>query len=98
VCDWGLGFATDAYNMGRHCSPRTFGHGGALSSVALADPDCGLVAVVQTNGMCGNDHHYARMSEVLSELYVDVGLVAPDAVGRDKPFPTVELAGVADSP
>jgi CubicO group peptidase (beta-lactamase class C family) len=97
VCDWGLGFAVDAYNMGRHCSPRTFGHGGALSSVALADPEHGLVAAVQTNGMCGNDDHYSRMSEILSELYVDVGLVPAHAPGRDKPFPALAVAGLTDS-
>ena len=52
VCDWGLGFAIDAYGMGRHASPRAFGHGGALSAISFADPEHGLVAVMQTNGMC----------------------------------------------
>ena len=44
-CDWGLGFAVDAYAMGRHASPRAFGHGGALSAISFADPEHGLVAV-----------------------------------------------------
>ena len=90
-CDWGLGFAVDAYAFGRHASPRAFGHGGALSSVSVADPEHGLVACVQTNGMCGNDDHYLRLSEILTALYVDLGLAAGDAPGRDKPFPSVEL-------
>jgi CubicO group peptidase (beta-lactamase class C family) len=90
-CDWGLGLAVDAYGFGRHCSRRAFGHGGALSSVAVADPEHGLVACVQTNGMCGNDDHYLRLSQILTALYVDLGLAAPDAPGRDKPFPSVEL-------
>ena len=41
--------------------------------------------------MCGNDDHYLRLSEILTALYVDLGLAAADAPGRDKPFPSVEL-------
>ena len=82
--------------MGRHASPRTFGHGGALSAIALADPEHGLVAVVQTNGMCGNDDHYLRLDAVTTALYEDLGLAAPGARGRDKPFPSVELTVSSD--
>jgi CubicO group peptidase (beta-lactamase class C family) len=95
-CDWGLGFAVDAYAMGRHASRRAFGHGGALSAISFADPEHGLVAVVQTNGMCGNDDHYLRLDAVTSALYEDLGLAAPGAPGRDKPFPSVELAAPTD--
>jgi CubicO group peptidase (beta-lactamase class C family) len=91
-CDWGLGFAIDAYMMGRHASPRAFGHGGALSAVSFADPEHGLVAVVQTNGMCSNDDHYLRLDAVTSALYEDLDLVPRGAPGRDKPFPTVDLS------
>jgi CubicO group peptidase (beta-lactamase class C family) len=91
VCDWGLGFAVDAYATGRHASPRAFGHGGALSAISFADPEHGLVAVVQTNGMCGSDDHYLRLDAVTTALYEDLGLVEPGAPGRDKPFPSVEL-------
>lgn len=94
--DWGLGFSIDAFAMGRHASPRTFGHGGALSAIALADPEHGLVAVVQTNGMCGNDDHYLRLDAVTTALYEDLGLAAPGAPGRDKPFPSVELTVSSD--
>jgi CubicO group peptidase (beta-lactamase class C family) len=92
VCDWGLGFAIDAYAMGRHSSPRAFGHGGALSAISLADPERGLVAVVQTNGMCGNDDHYLRLDAVTTALYEDLAFVRAGAAGRDKPFPSVELS------
>jgi CubicO group peptidase (beta-lactamase class C family) len=92
VCDWGLGFAVDAYAMGRHASPRAFGHGGALSAISFADPEHGLVAVVQTNGMCGNDDHYLRLDAATTALYEDLGLATPAAPGRDKPFPSVELS------
>ncbi len=95
-CDWGLGFAVDAYAMGRHASPRAFGHGGALSAISFADPEHGLVAVVQTNGMCGNDDHYLRLDAVTTALYEDLGLVASGAPGRDKPFPSVELTAATD--
>ena len=92
LCDWGLGFAIDAYGMGRHASPRTFGHGGALSAISFADPEHGLVAVMQTNGMCSNDDHYLRLDAVTSALYEDLDLVPSGAPGRDKPFPTVDLS------
>jgi CubicO group peptidase (beta-lactamase class C family) len=95
-CDWGLGFAVDAYAMGRHASPRAFGHGGALSAISFADPEHGLVAVVQTNGMCGNDDHYLRLDAVTTALYEDLGLAARGASGRDKPFPSVELTAPID--
>jgi CubicO group peptidase (beta-lactamase class C family) len=94
--DWGLGFAIDAFAMGRHASPRAFGHGGALSAISFADPEHGLAAVVQTNGMCGNDDHYLRLDAVTTALYEDLGLVAPGAPGRDKAFPSVELTVSSD--
>ncbi len=99
-CDWGLGFAVDTFAMGRHASRRSFGHGGALSAISFADPECGLVAVVQTNGMCGNDEHYHRLADIATALYVDLGLAAPDDPGRAKAFPSVEFAvssGPSDS-
>jgi CubicO group peptidase (beta-lactamase class C family) len=96
VCDWGLGFAIDAYAMGRHASPRAFGHGGALSAISFADPEHGLVGVVQTNGMCGNDDHYLRLDAVTTALYEDLGVAASGAPGRDKPFPSVELTVSSD--
>ena len=95
-CDWGLGFAIDAFAMGRHASPRSFGHGGALSAISFADPEHGLVAIVQTNGMCGNDDHYLRLDEITTALYEDLGLARIGRAGRDKPFPSVELSVTTD--
>jgi CubicO group peptidase (beta-lactamase class C family) len=91
-CDWGLGFSIDAFSMGRHASPRSFGHGGALSAISFADPEHGLVAVVQTNGMCSNDDHYRRLDTVTTALYKDLGLAPAGAPGRDKPFPSAEIS------
>ena len=93
VCDWGLGLAIDAYGMGRHASPRAFGHGGALSAISFADPEHGLVAVLQTNGMCSNDDHYLRLDAVTERARTRISTSCPAArPGRDKPFPTVDLS------
>jgi CubicO group peptidase (beta-lactamase class C family) len=91
-CDWGLGVQVDAYAMGGYSSPRTFGHGGALSSFAFADPEHALVVVMQTNGMCGNDDHYTRLAGAADAVYLDLGLVAEGA-RREKPMPQVSFAG-----
>jgi CubicO group peptidase (beta-lactamase class C family) len=91
VVDWGLGFAIDTSAMGRHCSRRTFGHGGHLSSVAFCDPQYGIVAAVVCNGMPERDRHYQRLDDVSSAIYVDLGLAAPTDPGRAKPYPTAGL-------
>ena len=82
--------------MGRHTSRRAFGHGGALSAISFADPEHGLVAIVQANGMCGNDDHYLRLDQITTALYEDLGLAPHSAPGRDKPFPSVELNVTTD--
>ncbi len=94
-CDWGLGVQVDAYAMGGYASPRSFGHGGALSSFAFADPEHALVVVMQTNGMCANDDHYTRLSDAAEAVYVDLGLVAEGAPRREKPMPQVSFAGAS---
>ncbi|MCX7718599.1 MAG: beta-lactamase family protein [Candidatus Sumerlaeaceae bacterium] len=82
--DWGLGFlinsahygaGTVPYGYGPHARPRAFGHSGNQSSVAFADPEIGLVAVVLLNGMPGEARHQARMRALLAALYEDLGLV-----------------------
>jgi CubicO group peptidase (beta-lactamase class C family) len=89
--DWGLGFAVDTFSMGRYASPRAFGHGGALSSQATADPEHGLVSVLQTNGMCASDAHYQRLADFNTAVYLDLGLAVEGAPGRDKPMPRAEV-------
>jgi CubicO group peptidase (beta-lactamase class C family) len=89
VCDWGLGVQVDAYGMGGYCSPRAFGHGGAMSSFSFADPEHALVVSVQTNGMPSNDDHYRRLHDVMTNLYVDLGLAAVGDPIREKPMPQV---------
>jgi CubicO group peptidase (beta-lactamase class C family) len=88
VVDWGLGFIIDSVNYGRHCSPRTFGHGGGQSSVAFADPERGLVVAVVMNGLPGPQVHYKRLSEITADIYEDLGLASPDDPGREHAVPS----------
>jgi CubicO group peptidase (beta-lactamase class C family) len=88
VVDWGLGFAVDTSAMGSHCSRRTFGHGGHLSSVGFCDPEHAVVVAVVCNGMPERDRHYQRLDEIASAVYVDLGLAGPGGRGRVKPYPT----------
>ena len=91
VIDWGLGFMIDAMMFGRHCSPRTFGHGGAQSSVGFCDPEHGLVVAAVTNGMPGRARHYPRFEAIANAIYEDLGLAAPGAPGRPRVMPAAEL-------
>lgn len=88
ICDWGLGFKLDAklhgksfepYGYGPHASHRTFGHGGAESSVSFADPDNKLVVCLFLNGAPGDRAHQKRMHEILTLLYEDLSLFRPIA-------------------
>ena len=91
VVDWGLGLAVDTSAMGSHCSRRTFGHGGHLSSVSFCDPEHGVVVSVVCNGMPARDRHYARLDAIASAVYVDLGLADPGERGRVKEYPTAGL-------
>ena len=91
VADWGLGLAVDTFAMGRHCSRRTFGHGGHQSSVAFCDPDNDVVVAVVCNGMPGLQRHNERLDAISTAVYVDLGLAKADDVGRAKPFPVTGL-------
>lgn len=86
--DWTLGLHIDTAHMGRHCSPRAAGHGGAQSSVAFCDPEHGLAVAVVFNGMIQTDHA-PRLESLFTALYVDLGLAAADDPGRDHPYPGV---------
>lgn len=83
----GLGFAIDEYSFGRFCSPKTFGHSGARSSVAFGDPDAAVSAAIFFNGNCGLGDHVRRISAASSAVYCDLGLADPDDHGRDHPTP-----------
>ena len=83
VIDWGLGVMVNSwqykgrpapYGYGDHASLRAFGHGGVQSSVAFADPDAGLAAVVIFNGMAGEAGHQRRTQPVINAVYEDLGL------------------------
>jgi CubicO group peptidase (beta-lactamase class C family) len=88
--DWGLGLHVDMILMGRHCSPRAAGHGGAQSSVAFCDPEHGLAVAVVLNGMVGPAHH-RRFESILTALYVDLGLAGADDPGRDHNLPRMAV-------
>ena len=91
VIDWGLGFIIDSMIYGRHCSPRTFGHGGARSSVGFADPEQGLVVACVTNGMPDDRRHYQRFSRIATAIYVDLGLADENDPGRERLRPQTGL-------
>ena len=91
VVDWGLGFVIDNSGMGRYCSRRTFGHGGHQSSIAFCDPEHEVVVAVVCNGMPGRERHSARLDEISSAVYVDLGLAKSDDPGRTKPYPILGL-------
>lgn len=84
VVDFGLGFLVDSnrygpetvpYGFGRYCSPRTFGHGGAQSSIGFADPEHGLVVAWAANAQIGEPRHNARNRAINTAIYEDLGLV-----------------------
>jgi CubicO group peptidase (beta-lactamase class C family) len=81
--DWGLGLIIDSnrygaetvpYGYGLHSSEKTFGHGGAQSSIAFCDPVNRVVAAVVFNGMPGEPKHNQRMRKFLTAMYEDLGL------------------------
>jgi CubicO group peptidase (beta-lactamase class C family) len=83
VIDWGLGFVLDSnqhgadtvpYGYGRHCSHRTFGHGGSQCCTGFADPEHGLAVAMIVNGRPGEAAHGERFRRALSALYEDLGL------------------------
>ncbi|MFK7789803.1 MAG: serine hydrolase domain-containing protein [Phycisphaeraceae bacterium] len=86
--DWGLGLAINSahhapnnawhrvpYGYGPHASQDTFGHGGAQSSIAFADPKHQLAAALVLNGMPGEAKHQQRINPILEALYEDLELI-----------------------
>ncbi|MCA9115065.1 MAG: beta-lactamase family protein [Planctomycetaceae bacterium] len=83
VIDYGLGLIIDSsqygaetvpYGFGLHCSPQTFGHGGAQSSIGFADPACGLAVAWAASGMAGEGWHQKRNRALNTAIYEDLGL------------------------
>jgi CubicO group peptidase (beta-lactamase class C family) len=81
--DRGLGVVIDSKKyggpaawFGTRCSPRAFGHAGAWSSIAFADPEYQLVVALGFNGMIGINppKHDARVVKILDALYDDLEL------------------------
>ncbi|MBN2507425.1 MAG: beta-lactamase family protein [Verrucomicrobia bacterium] len=81
--DWGLGFYLRAlhadpgpapYSYGPHASGDTFGHSGAQSSCAFADPPRELVVAWLCNGLPGEPRHQERAWRINTCLYEDLGL------------------------
>ncbi len=86
IVDFGLGVIIDSnhygaetvpYGYGRHCSPDTFGHGGAQSSQGYCDPQRGLVVAYVFNGRPGEPQHSRRCRQLNEALYQDLGLAQP---------------------
>jgi len=63
------------YGYGPRASRDTFGHGGAQSSIAFADPKHQLAVAILLNGMPGEAKHQQRINPILEALYQDLQLV-----------------------
>lgn len=85
VLDWGLGLTLDSklhhgggshlYGYGRHASPRTFGHGGFRTTLAMGDPEAQLALCCSWNGMVADDAiHTKRQIALCEAVYADLGL------------------------
>ena len=88
--DWGLGVIVNSahygepempYGYGPFAGPRTFGHSGARSSTAFADPDAGLVVALAVNGMPADEVHRQRFERLMAALYRDLGLAREPEAG-----------------
>lgn len=82
IVDFGLGLIVDSntygaqtvpYGFSQHCSPTTFGHGGAQCSIGFCDPDRKLVVAWAANGFCGEGQHQRRNRAINDALYTDLG-------------------------
>ena len=97
--DRGLGVVIDSKRhgpgadwYGSHCSSRTFGHGGFVSSVGFADPQHGLVVALVFNGMTDQARHDARMRTTLNGLYADLGLATAAEEAAPRVFDSLDSA------
>ena len=81
--DFGHGFIVNSnrygaesvpYGYGRYASEGTFGHSGAQSSCAFADPEHNLVVAWVTNGTPGERPHQKRHRAINNAIYEHLGL------------------------
>jgi len=73
------------YGYGRWASSRVFGHSGAQSSTAFADPEHGLAMALITNGQPGEQRHGARQRRLVEAVYRDLGLAPLGAAPHPEP-------------
>lgn len=62
------GAETVPYGFGTRAGTRAFGHGGARSSIAFADPDFDFTAAIFLNGRVPETEHQPRMRRILDLL------------------------------
>lgn len=81
VVDFGLGVICNSkrygvdtvpYGFGRWSSESAYGHGGSQCSLAMCDPERGLVAAWSANGFCGEGQHQRRNRLIQDSLYQDL--------------------------
>jgi CubicO group peptidase (beta-lactamase class C family) len=87
---WGLGVQR-AFTGGT--GRRAFGHGGMASSRGLADPECGLVLALVTNGLPAFLPAEERLYEVTDAVYSALG--DETARIRLQPKPPAEVWGLS---
>ncbi len=83
LMDWGFGFIVNSnrygvetvpYGFGRYAAESAFGHGGAQSCLAFADPDRQLVVAWLCDGLPGEPRHHRRNLALNSAIYKDLGM------------------------
>jgi hypothetical protein len=62
------GADTVPYGFGKKAGDRAFGHGGARSSIAFADPDHAFTAAIFLTGRVPETEHQPRMRAILDLL------------------------------
>ena len=66
---WGLGFMLASKDLPLSPNPRTFGHGGAGGSLAIADLDAGVSWGYVMNKMAGGTTGDARAGSIAAAFY-----------------------------
>jgi CubicO group peptidase (beta-lactamase class C family) len=81
IVDFGLGIIVDSnrygpttipYGFGTHSSQIAYGHGGARSSIAFADPQKKIAVALCLIGLAPENVHQPRMRAILDQLRSDL--------------------------